>query len=187
MSDATKITQALAILTAAYPNNKITAETIRVYQITLQDIPGDVLEKAILHLTTTNKFFPTVAEIRDAAYLLMVVTNKIPSAYEAWGEVQEEIARCGEYFRYSISTNVPEYSHPLVERAVEIMGYKQLCYSDNLVADRAHFFKVYESLYQRAVDDLKMLPEVKNFQEHYKLDGQVKLLGKKLSVNQEER
>jgi hypothetical protein len=181
MADNQKITQALAILTAAYPNNKITGETIRVYQITLQDIPGDVLEKAILHLTTTNKFFPTIAEIRDAAYLIMVGTNKIPSAYEAWGEVQNEIARCGDYFRYTIQTNTPAYSHPLIELAVKKLGYKQLCYSDNLVADRAHFFKVYESLYQRAVDDLKMLPEVRNFQEHYQIEGQVKLLAQKLS------
>lgn len=182
MSDPKKITQAMAILTAAYPNNKVTAETIRVYQLTLQDIPEDVLEQAILHITTTTKFFPTVAEIRDAAYIIMVGTNKIPSAYEAWKEVQDQIAKCGDYYRYDDSAHVPEYSHPLVEKAVSIMGYITLCESDNIVADRAHFFKVYESLYARAVDEMKMLPQVRNFQQQYKLEGQVKQLAEKMSM-----
>lgn len=184
MANEQKITDAIEILAAAFPNNKITQETIRVYQIALSDIPSDVLEKAIIHITTTNKFFPTVAEIRDAAYLLMAGINKIPSAFEAWKEVQDQIAICGDYWRYSINEKKPEYTHPLIEKAVSIMGYKQLCESDNVVADRAHFFRVYESLYQRAMNEMKMLPTVKQFSEEYQLtNGKIKVLAEKLAVN----
>jgi hypothetical protein len=178
MADNQKVTQALAILTAAYPNNKVTRETIMVYQIALQDIPSDVLEQAILHITTTSKFFPAISEIRDAAYMIMVETNKIPSAFEAWGEAIDHCRR-SEY---------KNYSHPLIEKAVNTIGiayWQRMTYDDEM-ATRAQFFRIYESLYVRAMDEMKMLPQVKEFQKKYELDGQIKLLAEKMSMKKEE-
>lgn len=175
MDDMAKI---LMVLVEAFPTNKISPTTIEVYKRTLADIPPSVLEMATLHLISSMKFFPTVSEIRDAAFDIIVSGSKIPSAYEAWQEVESEISRCGEYFRYDIIPNRPVYSHPIIERAVEIMGYKALLYSDNVVADRAHFFRVYESLYNRAVADIKMLPAVKDFEEKRLVSEPVKLIDK---------
>jgi hypothetical protein len=174
----------LGVLAAAFPNNKIAKETLDVYKLTLADIPADVLENATLQIITTAKFFPSVSEIRDTAHSIILGLNKIPSQYEAWEEVQNVIARCGDYYHYQVAEQFPSYSHPLVEQAVEVMGYRSLCESDNMVADRAHFFKVYESLFSRAVDDMKMLPRVKDFSEKYQLLGsKFKLLADKMNVN----
>lgn len=171
------ITSVLAVLASAFPANKVSSETIKIYQLTLHDIPVDVLENACLHLVATNKFFPTVSEIRDTAHNIMLGMHKIPSAFEAWEEVQRQISLCGDYYRYQIVARKPEYSHPLVEKAVSIMGYRQLCESENLVADRAHFFKVYESLFQRAVSEIKTLPSVRKFTDQYQLtNDQIVLL-----------
>lgn len=41
------------------------------------------------------------------------------------------------------------------------MGWKELCLSENQEYDRAHFFKVYKSLSERAESDVKMLPQVR--------------------------
>ncbi len=41
--------------------------------------------------------------------------------------------------------------------------------SDNSVADRAHFFKVYESYRSREIEDNLQLPEVKMLKEKIKL------------------
>lgn len=175
MSEIT-ITSVLAVLAAAFPANKISAETIRVYQLTLQDIPVEVLQASALHLVTTNKFFPTVSEIRDAAHSIMLGVNRIPTAFEAWEEVKQQIALCGDFYRYQIVMRRPEYSHPLVEKAVAIMGYRQLCESENTMVDRAHFFKVYEGIFQKAMADLKMLPSVKQVSEQYQVeDGKLEL------------
>ena len=174
----------LGVLAAAFPNNKVAKATMDVYKLTLADIPADVLESATLQLITTAKFFPAVSEIRDAAHSIMLGLNKIPSAFEAWEEVQTQISLCGDFYRYQIASQVPVYSNPIIEQAVKIMGYRVLCESENIVADRAHFFRVYESLFNRAVDDTKMLPRVKEFSAKYQLlNSKVKLLADKMSIN----
>ena len=66
---------------------------------------------------------------------------------------------------------MPEYSHPLIERAVDVMGYRNLCESDNAVADRAHFFRVYEGLLGRAEEEIRMLPSVREFSNQYQSLG----------------
>lgn len=183
MANDKQITGALGVLAAGYPHFNLTPETIRVYQRTLTDIPGEVLDQAVMHLLTTSKFFPSVAEIREACFGIMTNAAEIPSAFEAWQEVQDQIALCGDYFRYD-NGRKPSYSHPLVSKAVEIMGYQNLCMSDNMVADRAHFFKVYESLYRRAEADMKMLPAVKEFAGKYQIEAQnqIKLLAEKMEA-----
>lgn len=178
------IAQILAVLTAAFPNNKVSKSTLDIYKLTLADIPLDVLEAATLQIITTAKFFPAVSEIRDAATSIMLGLNKIPSAFEAWEEVQTQISLCGDYYRYQIAAQVPTYSSPIIAKAVDVMGYRTLCESENIVADRAHFFRVYESLFNRAVDDTKMLPRVKEFSANYQLASSIKLLADKMSINQ---
>lgn len=180
------VMQVLAVLTAAFPTNKVGPETLKIYSLTLSDIPLDVLEAATLQIITTAKFFPAVSEIRDAATSIMLGLNKIPSAFEAWEEVQEQISKCGDYYRYQIAIDTPEYSNPIIAKAVDVMGYRVLCESENIVADRAHFFRVYDSLFNRAVDDTKMLPRVKEFSAQYQLTNQIKQLANKMNINQKE-
>ena len=66
------IKQIIGVLAAAFPNNKLSPETVGVYELTLADIPADVLEQATLHVIARCKFFPSVSEIRDAANAIMV-------------------------------------------------------------------------------------------------------------------
>lgn len=177
------VMRVLGVLAAAFPANKVGKETLEVYKLTLADIPADVLEQATLHVITRSRFFPTVSEIRDAANAIMVGLHNVPSAFEAWGEVCNVIARCGQYYRYQISGELPEYSHPLIERAVEIMGYRNLCESENSMADRAHFFRVYEGLLERAEEELRMLPSVRQFSDQYQLMGdRLALTAKKMRL-----
>ena len=176
MASDREITSVIGVLTAGYPNYNMTPQTIKVYQRTLMDIPADVLENAVLHLITTSKFFPSVAEIREACFGIMTNSAEIPSAFEAWAEAIDH-CRHSDYTRYS---------HPLIEKAVHIIGipYWQNMMIDDEMATRAHFFRVYESLYNRAMADIKMLPGVKEFAGKYQLEAQnqVKLLAEKMEA-----
>jgi len=175
MASEKNITGFMGILSASYPNYNLSRETIIIYQRTLSDIDDEVLENAVLHLITTSKFFPTVAEIRDAAFSIIANKSSLPSSYEAW---QEAISHChrGEY---------RNYSHPLIEKAAMIIGveYWRNMNVDDEMPTRAHFFKIYESLLSRAESDMKMLPQVKEFSNRYQAqiaDG-IKKLADKLS------
>ncbi len=158
MATKTEIDQVLAILIAAYPymqkdSGANMGATLAVYHRTLADIDAPALLAAALDHISRSRFFPAVSELRDAAY--RVVTINQPTAEEAWGEVKSAFLSVGSY-------RVPEFSHPLISRAIKIIGWKILCMSENQIADRAHFLRIYGSVEQRGKDMALMLPEIRD-------------------------
>ena len=59
---------------------------------------------------------------------------------------------------YRSDEAVESLSGPTRE-AVERMGFRELCLGDNPVANRAHFFKIYDAIVQRKIND-SILPEL---------------------------
>ena len=180
MAKSQEIAAIMGVMVHAYPRYELSADSVRIYTRMLSDIPVEILESAADQIMVQSKFFPSIAEWREMAHNLMIGTHNIPSAYEAWQDAIHQVHRCGDYYRYQVITHEPEYSHPLVKKAVEIIGYRNLLESDNTVADRAHFFRIYESLLDRAEDEVRLLPEVKAVSDKY-LAG-VNILTKRLEA-----
>src|SRR6185436_18114105 len=86
-------------LVAAYPNAGISPDTTTIYARMLTDIPVDLLQRAIEDQIATNKFFPTIAEIRASA---QNVTESIKLAeIERSRQQKVECTMCDENgFRY---------------------------------------------------------------------------------------
>jgi hypothetical protein len=103
-------------------------------------------------------FAPTIGEIRGAVSDLRRASANVPSAYDAWQEVCREILNTGSY-------GTPGFSSPLIERVVKNLGWRNLCMSENQVADRARFVQAYEQLLERATTENMMLPEVRGYIE----------------------
>lgn len=147
------IEQIQAILMAAFPHQEIEEPTLKLQRLMWADIPLDVLEAAAKQYIATNKFYPTVAELRDIA--LQIARPEIPSAIEAWGEVEKQMVSIGH-------VGVPQFSHPLIGAMVKYLGgWKKLCLSENGVADRARFIDGYKQLEVREQKEMQMLPQVK--------------------------
>lgn len=158
------ITKMIMVIAKAYPNYAPKAGTEEVYFMILEDVPKDALEAgAKAYLATGNPFFPSPGQWRQHA--LDIVVNKIgiPSEYEAWEEAMRH-CRAGNY---------KDYSHPMIERAVKVIGipYWQAMLIDEEMATRAHFFRVYADLCNRALDDVKQLPAVRTVQERYQVQA----------------
>lgn len=60
------IEYAITRLVAAYPQTKVSPETVAIYTDRLSDLPTDQLVEAIDDVIAESKFFPTVADIRSA-------------------------------------------------------------------------------------------------------------------------
>ena len=170
------------LLTLQYPDYgrglclKDLTAALQLYARLLVDIDPDLLRAAVLQHIATSKWFPKVSELREAA--LALVTHAELSPEEAWGEVRQTIQRVGSYGifdRATMAYRLPTFSHPLIDRAVEIMGWRNLCASDNEVADRAHFFKIYSQLVGRRNRDEMMLPEIKQVVEALSLEQRLQL------------
>lgn len=151
-----ELLKVIGIMVSAYPNTQITDATREAYVTMLADIPLQILEPAIKQSMAESEFLPTIARIRDKA--LALTQPQHVSALEAWGVVKTAMRAIGFY-------RSPQFDDPLITKAVDCMGWQTLCSSENEVADRAHFAKLYESLVTREKEDLRMVPEVRQIQD----------------------
>lgn len=160
MADIQDVAQIIGVISAAYPNFNPSELTAEIYYQTLNDIPADELKTATLHCITESgrKFAPSVGEIRGAVAELRGYSGNVPSSFQAWEEVLEQFRVTGYY-------REPQFSHLLIEKAVRALGWKELCQSENQVADRARFIQCYEQLTDRATREEMLLPEVRGFIE----------------------
>ena len=154
MATDKEIEKALTVLSAAYPRFELPNETISIYQRLLADLDFDLLKAATLQCATMCKFFPTVAEIRDAATEIVTMAEHIPTSIEAWGEVVQAIRDIGG------NSPRPNFSHPMIDELVKHFGWYALCASDHSFADRARFIDAYEAKLKSSRRKSQMLPEV---------------------------
>lgn len=149
--------EALKLVTyivAAYPRPEVAPETIEVYVANLVDLPYDDTKAAVGILLRQAKFLPAIAEIRSAYTDHVLRKVGLLTAGEAWEVVQWAFWKVGQYRPFPDTTK----GGPLLKRAVTAIGWQNLCNSENLVADRAHFFRVYEALVGRERERLTLDP-----------------------------
>ena len=115
-------TNLVGLAIANFPNmqEKDMRPTAKLWMQMLSDIPYSIAEKAILRSLSTAKFFPTVAEIREAAVLL--TKPEIPTAIEAWGEVMNAIRRYGYYRPNEALASMT----PITQSIVKKIGWREI-------------------------------------------------------------
>jgi len=163
----------VAGLMSNYPGLKIdnTAQFNFWYE-SLKDIDYKLCQIGIMKMVQTLKFTPTIANVREAC----TIDNSLPVT-DAWDTVMSCVRYCGSYRE----TEALERMDPTTRRVVESIGYRNLCMSENIMADRAHFVKLYEQMATMERQD-KLLPT--GLREQLKLAGE-KLGMKSLEVSDE--
>lgn len=131
----------VAMASSSYPSmqNRDPESIVNAWQFMLSDIEFELAKAAVIKVCRESDFFPSVAQIVKAAKELDPKHEKLPTAAEAWEEVNRQIAICGGY-------KIPTFSHEVVKRAATAIGFSQMCRSENPEADRAHFMRIYESM-----------------------------------------
>jgi hypothetical protein len=121
------------------PNN----EAMALWYRELQDIPYPVAEAVLRKWVSTNKWSPSIAEIRAEAAVIQ--NGETPDWGEAWEKVIGAIKRYGSY---NVGKAMDSFD-PLTRNCVERLGFRDLCLSENIMADRANFRMIYEQLAER--------------------------------------
>lgn len=154
VDDRRRVAQALRPLAQLYPNWKAEPGVWDTYAKILADINPETLQQAIDHLCAEpREFMPVPGIIRQVAFEFQARAEGVPESYEAWEEVQKAISAVGSWGK-------PEFSHPLIEKTVNTIGWMNLCMSENSVADRARFIQAFEQYRDRNEKDRRMLPQV---------------------------
>lgn len=160
MTNQTEIAEIISVISAAYPNFNPSPQTLEVYYQALRDINFDQLKQATMHSITENgrRFAPSVGELRGAVADLRMYIDNIPTSYQAWQEVQEQMQLTGSYRK-------PTWTHPSIEKTVNVFGWRKLCLSEDEVSDRMRFIQCYERFFDRDSRERMMLPEVRGYLE----------------------
>lgn len=117
----------------------------------LEDIPYKVAEAALRKWVATNKWSPSIAEIREITTTIQY--GEQLTWGEAWERALNAVRRYGSYNRQAALDSLD----PLTRKCVENIGYMDLCMSENIMVERAHFQKIFEVYSKRAETD-KRLP-----------------------------
>lgn len=121
------------------PNN----QAMELWFRQLQDIPYPVAEATLNKWVATNKWSPSIAEIRELA--TEIQNGKLPDWGEAWEETRKAIKRFGFYR----PKEALESLRPLTRETVKRLGFTNLCLSENEAVDRANFRNNYEIIAKR--------------------------------------
>ncbi len=115
------------------------------------DLPYEVCNVAIQKYMLTNKFPPTVAEIRE---MCAGVVNGDPLTWgESWERALNAVRKYGSYNKMEALNSLD----PLTRKCVESIGYMQLCMSENIMVERAHYQKIFE-VYSKREQAEKQMP-----------------------------
>lgn len=156
-----EISVLLGILYTAYPRFyvDITSEerddAIALWQAMLSDIDLKTAKLALHKLIATCKFPPTIAEMRECVTAVKYLP--VADAGAAWAEVNMAIRLYGFYRQDEALASMSELTRQTTIR----MGWKEMCMSEteHEMADRAHFFRIYDSLAKRVEQD-RLLPDM---------------------------
>ena len=118
----------------------------------LKDLDYKIAEAALNKWVATNRWSPTIADIREIATTFCL--GELPDWGAAWDEVLIAIRRYGTYRAFE----AVESLSPITQKTVKRLGYLELCRSDNLTADRANFRDIYNTLASREKENAQ-LPE----------------------------
>lgn len=119
------------------------ADAFNIWYSLLQDIDYTIAQAAIQKYMLTNKFPPTIADIRE--YTTTIAASEKPLWSDGWEEVLKAIRKFGSYRESEALESMSEITRMSVQR----LGFKNICMSENIMADRANFRMIYEQIAER--------------------------------------
>lgn len=134
------------------PNFLPDADSIKIWYQLLQDISYEQLSVAIQKHMVTNKFPPTIAELREASVNCLV-------EIKGWADGWEKTKRAMRNYGYNRQNEaIASIDDDVAVRVVKRLGWKELCMSKTPMQDRANFRMIYEQESERQIKTA-MLPE----------------------------
>jgi len=111
----------------------------------LQDIPFPVAEAALRKWVNTNKWSPSIAEIRE------ITVNIVAGDQLTWGESWERFKGAVRKYGHANEKEALESLDPMTRRVAECFGYREFCMSDVSTeqTSRAQFRQIFETLEKR--------------------------------------
>lgn len=157
-----------------YPRETLlpNSQAMELWYKQLQDIPYMVAEAALNKWVATNKWSPSIADIREMAS--SVQHGDLPTWGDAWETVLQCIRQYGSYREGEALASMDEMTRTCVKR----LGFRNICMSENITADRANFRMIYEQLADRQKKDQVLPLPLKEMIHTIQQSGVLRIEGK---------
>lgn len=161
MMNRKEIISLLGIATANFPSmqERDMKPTAVLWEKALSDIDYQTAQSALLKVLSTSKFFPTVAELREAVG--QITNPRQLDAMEAWGLIGEAIRKYGYYRQKEALESLPEDVAEMVKR----FTWRELCLSENIETLRAQFRMAWDTQSKRQKELLSLPSEIRTMIE----------------------
>lgn len=130
-----------------YPKEQILPndQAMELWFRELQDIPFNVAEAALRKWVSTQKWSPSIAEIRE------MTANVVNGDQLTWAESWRKLKMAVGKYGLARQKEAMESFDPITRKCVERFGYRDFCMSDerNEMADRAHYQRIFETVANR--------------------------------------
>lgn len=168
----------VATIKAAYPNSNVMPDknSMDVWYLMLQDLDYAVVQSATQEYIATNKFPPSIAELREKCSTYTDVPVK------DWGDAWKDVCDAIRFKGYMREKEALESLDETTKKCVQRLGFQNLCHSENEMADRANFRMIYESL-QKEKRYENQIPKKLKWQKQQLLDQLLSDTVKKLGGN----
>ena len=133
-----------------------TEEAMELWYRELQDISADVATAMLRKWVDTEKWPPSIAEIRSMCS--EITHGKLPDWGEAWREVTKAISRYGYMQKEAAYASMS----PITQKAVDRIGWYDINMSENPDTIRAQFRQVYQICCSREIEDRQLPPALKD-------------------------
>lgn len=159
----TETIKIFAILTAAYPrfdtytDKERLRPVIELWTEMFRDVPYPVVETAVKKLILESPFPPTIADVRK--HIVDITTDpsdRIDGA-TAWGEVVQAIRKFG-YYR---PEEALDSMSPRVAKVVKMLGWQEICISEQPGVIRGQFLKMYDAYSAREKQEALLPSDLK--------------------------
>ena len=139
-----------------YPRENLipNQQAAELWFVQLQDIEYKTAELAVSKWVSTNKWSPSIADIRET---VTGITQEADDWSKGWERVQKAIDNFGRYREAEALDSLDEISRDAVKR----IGFLQICDSENIAVDRASFRDIYKQIADRKRIDAQMPAQLK--------------------------
>ena len=162
------IVETLTLLKITYPSalkdltEKELNLMIEVWTRDFENTPKELFNKAINNIRNKNKFFPSVADIKEEIAKMQL--KDIPSAEEEWQEVIDAVHRFGSYRQQEAMDSLKPYT----KKIAGYIGYQRICMAspEEQVWNKKEFIGEYNALKDKEIENLQIGSDERNL-----LDG----------------
>lgn len=147
-----------AALKTYYPKETLlpNAQAIELWFRQLQDIDYNIAELVLNKWVATNKWSPSIADIREQAAAITTQTAK--DWGDAWQEVLKAVRAYGMYAESEALESLDDTTRQVVKR----LGFNNICMSENISVERANFRMIYEQIESRNKEEAQTPQRLKS-------------------------